>query len=346
MLDHVSVVMNQPIKTAVTRKTVPPVSLEQILKVVSSDIKRLESQIFRDVQTDIPLLNNVAEHIINSGGKRLRPALVLLGAKMFGRVDERVMKAAQVIEYIHTATLLHDDVVDGAETRRAKQAACRLWGNEVSVLSGDYLLAMAFYRLTKLRNPEVLELMSDTTTRMARGELLQLTRSFKSVNKEEYLEIIINKTACLFATAIKTGALLAGASGKSVNLLYDYGMAIGVSFQIVDDALDYSDEVKTGKPVGGDLQERKITLPLSHLMEKVNVYDKKRLHTILSQTEIEKPQIDEVIGLMQCYGSIAYTINHAKQYAAEARHSIENFPETDLRQSLADIADYIVSRQV
>ena len=346
MLDHVSVVMNQPIKPGANPKTAPPVSLEQILKVVSSDIKRLESQIFRDVQTNIPLLNNVAEHILNSGGKRLRPALVLLGAKMFVVVDERVMQAAQVIEYLHTATLLHDDVVDGAETRRAKQAACRLWGNEVSVLSGDYLLAMAFYRLTKLRNQEVLELMSDTTTRMARGELLQLTRSFKSVNEEEYLEIIINKTACLFATAIKTGALLAGASGKSVNLLYDYGMAIGVSFQIVDDALDYSDEVKTGKPVGGDLQERKITLPLSHLLEKVNVSDKKRLHSILSQTEIEKPQIDEVIGLMQCYGSITYAINHAKQYAAEAQRSIENFPETDLRQSLADIADYIVSRQV
>ncbi len=345
MLDFVSVIMNQPIITAATPKTDPSVSLEQILKVVSSDIERLESQIFRDVQTDIPSLNNVAEYILNSGGKRLRPALVLLGAKMFGGVDERVMQAAQVIEYLHTATLLHDDVVDGAETRRAKQTACRLWGNEVSVLSGDFLLAMAFYLLTKLRNPEVLEMMSDTTTRMARGELLQLTRSFKSVNEEEYLEIIINKTACLFATAIKTGALLAGASRKYVNLLHDYGMAIGVSFQIVDDTLDYSDEEKTGKPVGGDLQERKITLPLSHLLEKVNVPDKKRLHSILSKTEIEKPQIDEVIDLMQCYGSITYAMNHAKHYTAEAHRSIENFPETELRQSLADIADYIVYRQ-
>jgi len=346
MFDHVSVVMSQPIKTGANPKTAPPVSLEQILKIVSNDIRRLESEIFRDVQTDIPLLNNVSEHILNAGGKRLRPALVLLSAKMFGGVDERVLKAAQVIEYLHTATLLHDDVVDGAETRRAKQAACKLWGNEVSVLSGDYLLAMAFYRLTKLRNPKVLELMSDTTTRMARGELLQLTRSFKSVNEEEYLEIIINKTACLFATAIKTGALLAGASENSVNLLHDYGMAIGVSFQIVDDALDYSDEVKTGKPVGGDLQERKITLPLSHLLEKVNVSDKKRLHSILYQTEIEKQQIDEVIGLMQSYGSITYAINHAKQYAAEAQRSIESFPKTDFKQSLLDIADYIVSRQV
>jgi octaprenyl-diphosphate synthase len=264
---------------------------------------------------------------------------------MFGGIDERVMQAAQVIEYLHTATLLHDDVVDGAETRRARQAACRVWGNEVSVLSGDYLLAMAFHRLTKLRYPEVLELMSETTTRMARGELLQLTRSYKTANEDDYFEIIINKTACLFATAIKTGALLAGASGKSADLMYDYGMAIGISFQIVDDALDYSDEKKTGKPVGGDLQERKITLPLSHLLEQANVRDRKRLDLILAQAIIEKPQIEEVTCLMKRYGSIDYTLAHSREYAAKAMQYIENFPDTELRQSLAGIADYIVSRQ-
>jgi len=236
-------------------------------------------------------------------------------------------------------------VVDGAETRRARQSACRVWGNEVSVLSGDYLLAMAFHRLTKLRYPEVLELMSETTTRMARGELLQLTRSYKTANEDDYFEIIINKTACLFATAIKTGALLAGASGKSADLMYDYGMAIGISFQIVDDALDYSDEKKTGKPVGGDLQERKITLPLNHLMEQANVRDRKRLDSILSQSIIEKPQIEEVTCLMKRYGSIDYTLAHSREYAAKALQYIENFPDTELRQSLAGIADYIVSRQ-
>ena len=337
--------MKQQNKAGIVQKTFPPQSLTQILKVVSSKIELLESQILRDVQTDIPLLNNVAEHILSSGGKRLRPALVLLGGEMFGGIDERVMQAAQVIEYLHTATLLHDDVVDGAETRRARQAACSVWGNEVSVLSGDYLLAMAFHRLTKLRHPEVLELMSETTTRMARGELLQLTRSYKTADEDDYFEIIINKTACLFATAIKTGALLAGASGKSADLMYDYGMAIGISFQIVDDALDYSDEEKTGKPVGGDLQERKITLPLNHLMEQANVRDRKRLDSILSQSIIEKPQIEEVTCLMKRYGSIDYTLAHSREYAAKALQYIENFPDSELRQSLAGIANYIVSRQ-
>ena len=337
--------MKQQNKAGIVQKTFPPQSLTQILKVVSSKIELLESQILRDVQTDIPLLNNVAEHILSSGGKRLRPALVLIGGEMFGGIDERVMQAAQVIEYLHTATLLHDDVVDGAETRRASQAACSVWGNEVSVLSGDYLLAMAFHRLTKLRHPEVLVLMSETTTRMARGELLQLTRSYKTADEDDYFEIIINKTACLFATAIKTGSLLAGASRESADLMYDYGMAIGISFQIVDDALDYSDEEKTGKPVGGDLQERKITLPLSNLLKQANVRDRKRLDLILAQAIIKKPQIEEVTCLMKRYGSIDYTLAHSREYAAKAMQYIENFPDTELRQSLAGIADYIVSRQ-
>ena len=196
--------MSQPLE--IVANYPPLAGLEQILQPVSSDIEDLESQIISDIKTDISLLNNVTEHIIGSGGKRLRPTLVLLGAEMFTGVNEQVMQAAKVIEYLHTATLLHDDVVDGAETRRARQAVCRIWGNEASVLSGDYLFAMAFYQLTKMRNAEVLRLMSETTTRMARGELLQLTRSFEASDEEEYLEIIINKTACLFAAAIKTGA--------------------------------------------------------------------------------------------------------------------------------------------
>ena len=336
--------MSQPLEIAANYP--PPAGLEQILQSVSSDIEDLESQIISDIKTDISLLNNVTEHIIGSGGKRLRPTLVLLGAEMFTGVNEQVMQAAKVIEYLHTATLLHDDVVDGAETRRARQAVCRIWGNEASVLSGDYLFAMAFYQLTKMRNAEVLRLMSETTTRMARGELLQLTRSFEASDEEEYLEIIINKTACLFAAAIKTGAILAGGSKDSADQLYEYGMALGIAFQIVDDALDYTDEYKTGKPVGGDLQERKITLPLSQLLEKANYSDRRRLDQILTHQEIEKPQIEEVVNMMKIYGSIQYTLECSRKYALEAQRSIEKFPESSLRQTLFELADFIVSREV
>ena len=325
----------------------PPNSrLEQILQPVSSDIENLESQIIGDITTDIPLLNNVNEHIIGSGGKRLRPTLVLLGAEMFTGVNEKVIQAAKLIEYLHTATLLHDDVVDGAETRRARDTVCRIWGNEASILSGDYLFAMVFYNFSKMRNVEVLRLLSDTTTRMARGELLQMARSFEACDEEEYFEIIINKTACLFATAIKIGALLAGGALDSADRLYEYGMALGIAFQIVDDALDYTDEYKTGKPVGGDLQERKITLPLSQLLEKANKSDKTRLDKILTTQVIGKPQVEEVVNMMKNYGSIKYTLDCSRKYAFEAKRNLETFPESNLRQTLFKLADFIVSREV
>ncbi len=320
-------------------------NLENILKVVSPHIKLLDSQILKNAETDHPLLNKISEHILSSGGKRLRPALVILGAELFDGVNERIMKAAQVIEYLHTATLLHDDVVDGALTRRNKLAVCRIWGNDASVISGDYLLAMAFNNLTKLKNLEVMDLISDTTTKMAKGELLQLMRSFETINEEEYLEIIINKTACLFGAAIKTGCLLAGAEKESANLLYEYGMKLGIAFQLVDDALDYSDEKKTGKPVGVDLQERKITLPLSELIKKANDSDKKRLFSILSLKKIEKPHIDEVIDLMKKYRSIDYTLDVSRKYTKQAKKIVEELPPKKLNQTLKEIADYIVLRQ-
>ena len=338
--------MSQPSEIVANYPPLKISRLEQILQPVSSYIEELESQIISDIKTDIPLLNNVNEYIIGSGGKRLRPTLVLLGAEMFSGVNEKVIQAAKVIEYLHTATLLHDDVVDGAETRRARQAVCTIWGNQASILSGDYLFAMAFYQLTKMQNEEVLRLMSDTTTRMARGELLQWSRSFETSDEEEYFEIIINKTACLFATAIKTGALLAGGALDSANQLYEYGLALGIAFQIVDDALDYTDEFKTGKPVGGDLKERKITLPLRQLLEKASQSDRRRLDKILTDQDIEKPQIDEVISMMKNYGSIQYTLDCSRKYALEAQCSLEKFPESSLRKTLFELADYIVTREV
>jgi len=327
-------------------KIVKKLNLDKILYVISPEIKSLDFQILQNIKTDLPLLNNVAEHILNSGGKRLRPALVILGAEMFAGVDEKVMQAAQIIEYLHTATLLHDDVVDGSETRRKKLTACRIWGNETSVLSGDYMFAMAFHKLTKLRNLEVMALISDTTTRMARGELLQLTSPFQNSNKNDYLKIIINKTACLFAAAIKTGALLAGADKKSANQLYEYGMKLGIAFQIVDDALDYSDEMKTGKSVGNDLQERKFTLPLSLLMEKANNSDRIRLNYILSLRKIEKTHIFEVINLMKRYGSIEYTLEVSKKYSNEAKRITELLPVSNFTKTLKNIADFVVSGQI
>ncbi len=186
-------------------QTSNPAGLEDILKNLGPELGLLEENIIRDIQTDVELLNTVSQHILLAGGKRLRPALVLLASSLFQPIEESSLRAAQVVEYLHTATLLHDDVVDGAETRRAQKAARQIWGNETSILSGDFLLSKAFHMLTTLSNLEVLKIMSRTTTLMAEGEILQLTREVGSEDEEMYLRIIYLKTACLFSSAAQTG---------------------------------------------------------------------------------------------------------------------------------------------
>ncbi len=320
-------------------------SLNQILDHVADDLSEIESAILHHIQTDIPLLTNVAEHILAAGGKRLRPALVLLGAKLFGYNGKDTIRAAQIVEYLHTATLLHDDVVDNADMRRSQKTACRIWGNEASVLVGDYLFSMVFYMLTQLQNLDVLKTMSDTTTLMAKGELLQLTHSHQAMNEDKYLEIIFNKTACLFASALKMGAIIANAPNQAQQQLYDYGMAIGLAFQVVDDALDYmEEESKTGKPIGIDLQERKMTLPLIHLLNSASPDDKARVEGILAAEIITNEHVHEVIQMMKLYDSTIYAVGIAQKFTNNAQTYLESLPESPIRQMLTDIANFIVVR--
>ena len=218
--------------------------------------------------------------------------------------------------------------------------------DEASVLTGDYLLSMAFNQLTSLGDLELLKLMSDTTTRMARGELLQLTRSFNSANEQEYLEIITHKTACLFAAATQMGAILAGLPVNQTKALYDYGMQIGLAFQIVDDVLDYSDSNRTGKLVGTDLQERKITLPLSHLLDKASPRDHQRIKQILTATTISMDDVVHVIRLMERYQSLHYALESGRQFVAQAQKNLLSLPNNRMRHTLEQIAGFIVQRDL
>lgn len=327
-------------------QTVPAGSLNELLEDWQPLLQELEQTILSGIRSDIPLLTQVAEHILASGGKRLRPALVFLSGAFGHAQDNALMTAARVVEYLHTATLLHDDVVDQADLRRQRAAARTIWGNEASVLTGDYLLSMAFHQLTGLRNLEVLKLMSDTTTRMARGELLQLTRSYNSANEQEYLEIISNKTACLFAAATQMGGILAGLHEQQTRALYDYGMQIGLAFQIVDDVLDYSNSERTGKPVGTDLQERKITLPLSHLLDKASPRDHQAIKEILTAPTITQANVAQVIQLMQRYQSLSYSLESARQFVRKAQATLQPLPSTRTRQTLELIAGFIVQRDL
>ena len=229
--------------------------------------------------------------------------------------------------------------------RRSQKAARSIWGNEASVLVGDYLFSLVFQMLTQLKNLEVLEMMSHTTTLMAKGELLQLTRPYDSVNEEDYVEIIISKTACLFASALKMGAVLAQAPRQAQQQLYDYGMAIGLAFQVVDDTLDYmEDQAQTGKSIGIDLKERKITLPLIHLLKAASPPDNARLKIILSGKTITNAHVQEVVQMMKNYGSTTYSIQVAQKYVNTAQTCLLPLPASPFRQMLTDIANFIVIR--
>ena len=325
-------------------QTSNPAGLEDILKNLGPELALLEENIIRDIQTDVELLNTVSQHILLAGGKRLRPALVLLASSLFQPIEESSLRAAQVVEYLHTATLLHDDVVDGAETRRAQKAARQIWGNEASILSGDFLLSKAFHMLTTLSNLEVLKIMSRTTTLMAEGEILQLTREVGSEDEEMYLRIIYLKTACLFSSAAQTGAVLAGAPDEMSEVLKRYGEALGMAFQIVDDALDYVESPQTGKNHGTDLRERKMTLPLIHLIRQASSEDKKFLLDLIKEKKIGVEQVKKVTQMISNFNCIEYSLKRAGDYVDSALAVTERMPDCHARDSLRQLATYVLSR--
>ena len=312
---------------------------------IKDDLARVEDRILSHLNTEIPLLNELGEYVLSSGGKRLRPAILIYTAKMFAAPEESTYTAASALEFLHTATLLHDDVVDEADTRRSKQAARKRWGNSASVLVGDYLLATAFRSLTQLGNHSVLDTISHTTSLMAKGEILQLIRRYDSATEEDYLAIIINKTACLFAAAAKIGGTFGNASNDQCKALYDYGNDLGIAFQIVDDALDYvEDRSKVGKPLGIDLKERKVTLPLSRLLQVTAPRENALLMDILAKETIEDGDVLNVVAIMRKYDVLAYTLNEARSYAEKARSHLSLLPRLPERDMLAKVTEIVVAR--
>lgn len=327
-------------------KAMNTLSYETILKPIKKDMQRVEEILIDRLETDIPLLNEVSHYILKAGGKRIRPALLLLAAAVVGKIDQKTCITAAVIEYIHTATLLHDDVVDNADLRRSKKAARSIWGNEASVLVGDYLFTVSFQYLAEFQDPELIKILSLATTAMARGEIIQLTRTNADAKEEDYLKIIHYKTASLIGTAMSLGAKLAGADQAVISKLYDCGRNIGMAFQMIDDALDYDIKgAKTGKEVGTDFKERKITLPLSHLIEKADEDDLRSVKAIMETNQITDEDVKQVCSLMDKYGSIAYTLNRAQQYSDDAKACLVKLPDNVYRTSIHQLADFIISRK-
>jgi len=320
--------------------------MESVLALIGDDLKNVERQFKKDLESNVPLIRKVGEYVLSSGGKRIRPALLLLTAKLLGYQGERHVPLASVVEFIHTATLLHDDVVDSANLRRGLASANTLWGNEASVLVGDFLFSKSFSLMVADGDLNILRILANATTRIAEGEVLQLIcTSDVDITEERYIEVIVCKTAVLLAAACQVGAIIGDSSPQQEAALANFGMDIGIAFQLMDDTLDYvADEKEFGKNIGHDLEEGKITLPLIEALRFCSEDERELVAEIVVKEEFKREDFDQVFELVSRFGGIDYTVNKAKKYVAAAKSHLEIFDDSPVRAALFELADYVVTR--
>jgi len=318
--------------------------LSEIRAPVAEDMQAVDQLILRRLESDVVLINQIGHYIIGSGGKRLRPLAVLLSARACGYRGARHRDLAAVVEFIHTATLLHDDVVDGSKLRRSRETANAVWGNEASVLVGDFLYSRAFEMMVDVNNMRVMDILSHATNRIAEGEVLQLLNcNDPDTTEERYMEVIKRKTATLFAAGTRLGAVLAKSAPEIEDTIADYGLQLGVAFQLVDDALDYrADSAELGKNLGDDLAEGKPTLPIIRAMDAGNEQERKLLREAIENGG--RDRIDAVAAAIESTKAINYTIGLAHRYAQLAKKSAGRLPESAQRTALEKMADFAVSR--
>ncbi|WP_241697631.1 polyprenyl synthetase family protein [Mariprofundus sp. NF] len=308
-------------------------------------MERVNACIHENLQSDIMMIPAIGHYIVNSGGKRLRPLLCLLIARLFNYKGDSHIPLSVVIEFIHTASLLHDDVVDSSDQRRGSPSANGVWGNQASVLVGDYLFSRAFQMMVADGDMAMLKLMSDVTNALAEGEVLQLSRTFHlGMTEAECLEVIERKTAVLFKAASEVGAHVSGQSPEVVADLADYGMCLGVAFQLMDDALDYLAEAEeAGKPVGHDLEEGKITLPLIHAMQRDSELAQ-RVEEVAERGCYEDGDREWVRERVAAQNGAEYAMQRARDYAARAKKQLPENSNDEIRGLLAELADFSAHR--
>lgn len=320
--------------------------MEAALALIGEDLKNVELQFKKDLQSDVPLIRKVGEYVLSSGGKRIRPALVLLAARLCGYDGNRSVPLASVVEFIHTATLLHDDVVDNANLRRGLASANTLWGNEASVLVGDFLFSKSFSLMVADGDLGILKVLADATTIIAEGEVLQLVcTSDLDITVERYIEVVRSKTAILLSAACEVGAILGGVEPRLRQALADYGMDLGIAFQLMDDTLDYTaTEEQFGKSIGHDLEEGKITLPLIHTLRLCGQEERDLIESVVEKDLLSDEDFEKVLALVQRYGGIEHTVESARGHVALCKQHLEKFPPSAARDALAELADYVVTR--
>ena len=313
--------------------------------LIADDLRATDQLILGSLASDIVLINQIGRYMIASGGKRLRPILVLLSARAFGYADQQHIDLAAIIECIHTATLLHDDVVDGSEQRRSQETANQVWGNAASVLAGDFIYSHTFRMMVALDNMRVMDILSTATNRIAEGEVMQLmSRHDPCLDEPGYLEIIARKTATLFSAGVRLGAVISQSDAHQEQACADYGYHLGIAFQIVDDMLDYgASSQQIGKNIGDDLAEGKLTLPVLRALQMSDAVTQERLRQIIQGGCVD--QLDEVVAAIQSTDAFAYCQRLAQQHADLAQQAIQSLPDTVYRTGLSSLAEFAVTRQ-
>lgn len=321
---------------------------QKILNLVKDDLLEIEVALEQNLNPHLDLVSQIAGHILFSGGKRLRPLLMVLSARLCGYDGNYEKTFSTIFEYLHAATLLHDDLVDEATLRRGKPAAHSIWGDAIAVLVGDFLLARSLSIAAETNRPDVIKVVAEITENMSQGEIHQLMKKgCIDLTEKEYMEIIRRKTAVLFQGTCRVGALISGVSKEKEDALAGYGFNLGIAFQMVDDLLDYSqDTAAIGKKVGADLKEGKLTLPVIYSLKSADAKDRIQMEKIIKNKDFSAEDFETLIAIMKKYGGQTYTEKVAQKYVKNAKNALETFKNSTTKEILLTIADYTLVRKV
>ena len=331
------------------KSTIASMTFDEIYDLVREDMKKVEEGLYRNFQSDVLLIPTITSYLNDAGGKRLRPMFLVLSSKISGYSNgNRHILNACIVELIHAATLLHDDVVDEAFIRRGNPSANRKWGNEASVLVGDFLFSKSFLLLASEDNSKINKSVSAASKEVAEGEVLGLaTKGNFDISEDEYMDIIYKKTASLISVSCRIGAIIGNASQEKEKALADFGLKAGIAFQLVDDILDYTgNPEKFGKTIGLDFQKKKMTLPLINLFQKAPAKEKKKIQELVRSNGNLSCRVKTLVDMMKHYDSINYALDKARNYVTEAKKEIVAFDESPSLTAILSLADYVVSRDI
>ncbi|MBS1851208.1 MAG: polyprenyl synthetase family protein [Acidobacteria bacterium] len=314
--------------------------------LLAEDLSAIEREFGRDTVAGVEAITEIGEYLRNGGGKRIRPTLLLLSAKVLNYEGRGAVRLGAVVEILHTATLVHDDIIDEAELRRGRPAANTQWGNSKCVLAGDWLYMQAFKIAVQERNFRILDTLIELTQQMVEGELLQIEKLGKLISLDEHFDLIYRKTACLFSVCMRLGAILGNATPEQEENLAQYGRDLGMAFQIVDDVLDLTaSESVLGKPVASDLREGKVTMAVIHALERCTSAERQKIETVLRERAFEGVTHSEILEILSRYGSLEAAYARAAQYAELARNAICSFPDSEIKRALLWAPEFVVARE-